>query len=114
MNSALEPALPAGDVAAWTAYFDELEAAMQDFEAALVRRDVQPLRDVPLPDGAPPEELRERYLSDYQRISELEFRALALREELRMQFSRLQGNARRPGGPDGYGHGYGSSIDITG
>lgn len=114
MNSTFDPTTPAGDVAAWSAYFDELEAAMHDFEAALARREVEPLRDVPLPTGAPPDELRERYLTDYQRISELEFRALALREDLRLQFSKLQGGGRRAAGPEGYGHGYGSSIDLSG
>ena len=114
MNPTTGSGLPAGDLADWNAYFDQLEAAMHDFEAALVRRDVQPLRDIPLPAGAPPDELRERWLTDYQRISELEFRALALREDLRSEFSRLQGGTRRTASPDGYGHGYGSAIDISG
>ena len=102
-------AMPTGDLTAWSRYFDDLEAAMHDFEAALSRRDVQPLREIPVPHGAPPEALRGRWLTDYQRISELEFRALALREDLRTEFNRLHG-ARRRLPPDGYG----SSIDISG
>lgn len=101
--------MPVGDFTSWAQYFDELELAMHDFEVALSRRDVEELRAVNLPPGAPPESLKERWLSCYQRISELEFRALALREELRLEFARLNHNTRRQP-PDGYG----SSIDITG
>lgn len=111
MNPMTGSTMPAGEPAAWSAYFDDLEKAMHDFEAAMVRGDVQPLRDIPLPDGAPPDQLRERWLADYQRISELEFRALALREDLRKQFNRLHGTRRTP---PLEGYGYGSAIDISG
>ena len=97
------------DSGGWETYFNQLEDAMHDFEVALSRRDVEELRHVAMPSGAPPESLKERWLSCYQRISELEFRALALREEMRLEFARLHhGTPRQP--PEGYG----SSIDITG
>ncbi|MFI7585859.1 hypothetical protein ACIB24_02145 [Spongisporangium articulatum] len=100
---------PVGDLAEWSRYFDQLEIAMHDFEAALAQRDVTPLAEIAVPFGAPPEALRDRWAADYARLGELEFRALALREDLRAEFSRLHGPRR----PDGYG-GYGSSIDISG
>jgi hypothetical protein len=92
----------------WASYFDALDDAMHDFEVALSRRDVEDLRMIPLPDGTPPEELRERWSNSYQRILELEFRARALREELKAEFARLNG-VRHPRASS-----YGSGLDISG
>lgn len=101
-----------GDLLEWTRYFDELDDAMHDFEVGLSRQDVQPLRIIQAPRGKPPEVLRTRWAQAYQRISELEFRARSLREELRSEFARVSGG-RRSVQPR-QGSGYGSSLDVSG
>lgn len=116
MSSGLPEILPdgeeTGDLSEWTRYFDELGAAMHDFEVGLSRQNVEPLRLIQAPRGKPPEILHARWAQAYQRISELEFRARALREDLRAESARVSGGRRfvqsRPGS------GYGSSLDISG
>jgi hypothetical protein len=100
-----------GDLSLWTLYFDRLDQAMHDFEVGLSRHDVEPLRFIQSPAGRPPEILRPRLLQASERIRELEFRAQALREELRAEFARLADGHRvaelrtRTG--------YGSSLDVS-
>ncbi len=101
-----------GDLLEWTQYFDELDQAMHEFEVGLAQQDVEPLRVVQTPHGRPPLILRTRWAQAYQRISELEFRARSMREELRAEFSRVSSGGRRFGQPSP-GAGYGS-LDVSG
>jgi hypothetical protein len=101
-----------GDLLQWTRYFDQLDVAMHDFEAALARQDVEPLRQLTTPRGRPPEVLHLRWTQAQQRITELEFRARSLREELRIEFARLSGGRRVV--QSRTNPGYGPSLDITG
>ncbi len=116
MSSDLPEILPpgdeTGDLLEWTRYFDKLDDAMHDFEVGLARQDVEPLRIIPAPSGKPPQVLHTRWAQAYQRISELEFRARSLREELRTEFARVSGG-RRFGQPRSE-PGYGSSLDVSG
>jgi hypothetical protein len=101
-----------GDLLEWTRFFDDLDAAMHDFEVGLSRQDVEPLRNVPPPHGQPPLVLHTRWAQAYQRISELEFRARSMREDLRSEFARISGGRRSAQTrPDS---GYGSSLDVSG
>lgn len=100
------------DLATWITYFNDLEAAMHDFEVGLSQHDVAPLRAIHTPKGHPPEEMRNRSSGLYTRITELEFRARVLREEVRVEFARLpRGRSRAAAFGD---WGYGSSLDIKG
>jgi hypothetical protein len=101
------------DLATWVTYFNELEAAMHDFEVGLSQHDVAPLRPVLTPNGHPPEELRERSSGLYTQITELEFRARVLREEIRAEFARLPRGGRMPVETKGDWD-FGSSLDIRG
>jgi hypothetical protein len=101
------------DLATWTRYFDDLEVAMHDFEVGLSQHDVAPLRPVITPAGHPPEELRERSSGLYTQITELEFRARVLREEVRAEFARLPRGGRAATDTKGDWD-YGSSLDIRG
>jgi hypothetical protein len=106
---------PAGsaDLATWVAYFNDLEAAMHDFEVGLSQHDIAPLRPVNTPAGHPPEQLRERSSGLYTQITELEFRARVLREEVRAEFARLPRGGRMPAETKGDWD-FGSSLDIRG
>jgi hypothetical protein len=99
------------DLSTWVSYFDDLEAAMHDFEVGLSQQNVMPLRYIETPVGHPPEELRERSGELYLRITELEFRARFLREEIRAESARLP-RGRTRGGPKSDWN-YGSSLDIN-
>jgi hypothetical protein len=99
------------DLATWVRYFDDLEAAMHDFEIGLSQQNVMPLRYIETPVGHPPEELRERSGGLYLRITELEFRARFLREEIRAESARLP-RSRAKGGPKADWN-YGSALDIN-
>jgi hypothetical protein len=96
----------------WVRYFNDLEKAMHDFEVGLSQQNVAPLRSVPIPPGHPPEQLRTRSGELYLRISELEFRARIIREELRAASARLP-RGRTPSGPEADWN-FGSALDING
>jgi hypothetical protein len=99
------------DLATWTKYFDDVEMVMHEFEVALSRQSVTELHFSPAPPGHPPEELRRRTGELYRWVTELEFRARFMREEIRAEFARLP---RRPKpGPKAYWN-YGSALDING
>jgi hypothetical protein len=103
---------PPGDLLLWTRYFDDLDDAMHDFEVGLARQEVEPLRSIQVPPGRIPDILHMRWTQSCQRITELEFRAQGLREDLRAEFSRLAHGthtAQLNTGP-----GYGSSLDVSG
>jgi hypothetical protein len=102
------------DLATWVRYFDELESAMHDFEVGLSQHDIAPLRPVVTPPGHPPEELRERSNGLYTQITELEFRARVLREEVRAQFARLPRGGRNLSSDTKGDWDFGSSLDIRG
>ena len=99
------------DPATWARYFDDLEAAMHDFEVGLSQHNPLPLRQIPIPVGQPPEELQARSKELYQRITELEFRARFLREEIRAELARLPRGRTRSGPKSDWN--YGSALDIN-
>jgi hypothetical protein len=101
------------DLGTWTRYFDDLESAMHDFEVGLSQHEVAPLRLVETPAGHPPEELRERSSGLYTQITELEFRARVVREEVRAEFARLPRGGRTVSDSKGDWD-FGSSLDIRG
>jgi hypothetical protein len=100
------------DPTIWIRYFDALEAAMHEFEVGLSRQNVVPLQELEVPPGHPPEEMRRRSRELYLRITELEFRAKFLREELRAQVARLP-RGRTRSGPKAEWN-YGAALDING
>jgi len=107
-----DPQKPVGDLLEWTRYFDQLDEAMHDFEVGLSQNGVEPLRPIATPFGRPPDILQIRWSQAYQRINELEFRAQALRNEIRAEFARLATGSRAA--QLRTGPGYGSSLDVSG
>jgi len=99
------------DLATWQRYFNDLDSTMHDFEVGLSQNNVSPLKELRIPPGHPPEELRERSSELYARITELEFRARFLREEIRAEAARLP-RGRAPSGPKSEWN-YGSALDIN-
>ena len=99
------------DLDTWVRYFDDLEVAMHDFEVGLSQQNVMPLRYIETPVGHPPEQLRERSGELYLRITELEFRARFLREEIRAESARLPRSRTKTGPKSDWN--YGSALDIN-
>jgi hypothetical protein len=100
------------DIARWTKYFDDLDAAMHEFEAQLSQHHFVPLRELAAPEGMPPDALRDRAEELYLHISELEFRAQFLREEIRAEIGRLpRGRAHSDGRSD---WAFGRALDVNG
>jgi hypothetical protein len=103
----------ATDLITWAAYLDQVEQAMHEFEVALSQRSVTDLHFIPPPAGEPPEELRRRTGELYRWMTELEFRARFVREEIRSEFARLpRGRGASDGSKSSWN--YGSALDING
>lgn len=96
-------------VTAWASYFDAVEHAMHEFEAALSHHDVFELQPIAAPPGHPPESFRKRNEELQRWVTELEFRARFLREEFRAEISRL-----RPQGARRSESRVGATLDIHG
>jgi hypothetical protein len=99
------------DLATWVKYFDDIEQTMHEFEVALSRQRVTELHFAPAPPGHPPEQLRRRTIELYRWVTELEFRARFLREEIRAEFARLPRRTRSGRKAE---WNYGSALDING
>ncbi len=100
------------EVERWSRFFDDLDAAMHEFEVELSQQHFVPLREVTPPPGMPPAELRDRSEELYLRVCELEFRAQFLREEIRAEIARLpRGRAHSNGKSD---WAFGRALDING